>query len=301
MNRRKKTSLRKSIILSVLIHLIIILFLILGNLDSLKVKDKNKTAKKEDFIEITEYKPPKKKETEPPKNAKLLAEKSHKAEKEKTKDTTTRLAKKSPPKPKVAKKPNLKKQNKKVVKKKTTEKTKKQKDIKKKDKVLRDHKLAALPKKKWLRREQDKSNKPENLSPSSQNFSVPNPSNLPPLEGARNIPRKEETVDLNTKEFKYFSYFLKLKRQIEGVWHYPTESAQRGEQGHLNVIFTITKTGYLEDVKIIKSSGYGRLDSEAIRAIRVASPYTPFPQSWDGLERLNVRATFEYNFAWKLR
>lgn len=288
--KKRKGRLTKPILISVFIHLFVLVLLLLGNQNLFKFEAKKDPPKKDDFIEITEFTPPDQKKVEPLKKAKLLAAKSNVAKEEKTKDKTTRITKKSPPKSKVAKKPKIQS---------------KPKEIKKKDEVLRDHKLASLPKKKWLRRNQDKSNIPESLAKrenlQSPDFSSNSLSDLPPLLGSRNVPKKEETVDLNTQEFKYYSYFLKLKRQIEGVWHYPKESAQRGEQGHLNVIFTITKTGYLEDVKIVRSSGYGRLDSEAIRAIRIASPYSPFPKSWGRLEKLNVKATFEYNFAWKLR
>ena len=37
-----------------------------------------------------------------------------------------------------------------------------------------------------------------------------------------------------------------------------------------------------------------RLDNEAMRAIRVAAPYAPFPDQWGELEKLNINATFEY-------
>jgi protein TonB len=85
-----------------------------------------------------------------------------------------------------------------------------------------------------------------------------------------------------------------MKRQIESVWQYPKESQYRGEYGTLFLVFTIKSDGYLEGVQLINSSGYARLDNEAVRAINAAAPFAPFPKSWGGLERLNIRATFEY-------
>ena len=114
--------------------------------------------------------------------------------------------------------------------------------------------------------------------------------------GARNVPKTEDTVDLNTTEFKYYSYFLGLKRKIEGVWRYPKAAAQRGEHGSLNLIFTIKSNGDLEGIQIVSSTGFQSLDGEALRAIRVAAPFNPFPKSWEGLEKLNVKATFEYTY-----
>lgn len=106
--------------------------------------------------------------------------------------------------------------------------------------------------------------------------------------------KSEETVDLNTTEFKYLTYFLKLKRQIEAEWKYPKKSADRGEKGKLLLIFTINRNGTLEEVELINSSGYINLDDEAIRSIRFAAPFAPFPEYWGELERLRIRATFEY-------
>lgn len=120
-----------------------------------------------------------------------------------------------------------------------------------------------------------------------------------PMYGA-DVPKKEDTVDLSTKEFKYVSYFTNLKRKIDGVWNYPEESQVRGETGRLFLIFTIKRNGDLEDIELLNSSGYQRLDNEAIRAIKVASPFNPFPDSWD-LEKLNIRASFEYRYSRFLR
>ena len=126
------------------------------------------------------------------------------------------------------------------------------------------------------------------------------PANSPSFKGSRNLP-KEDTVDWNTTEYKYLSYFLKLKRQIDGVWNYPKVSKINREQGELLLIFTISSNGKLEDVKLLETSGYPRLDNEALRAIRVAAPYIPFPKVWK-LERLNIKAGFIYRFGgWSYR
>ena len=112
------------------------------------------------------------------------------------------------------------------------------------------------------------------------------------LLGTKNV-EKEITVDLNTTEYKYISYFTKLKERIYQVWKYPKESQIRREQGNLRIVFTLRKDGYLESVRIIESSGFENLDREVLRTIRVASPYNPFPESWEE-EKLKIPATFDY-------
>jgi len=303
MARRKPKSKRRrlttpfilaSILLHLLIFLSVALFLVYNNNRQAKTP-----SKKPQFIEITELPVPKEKETKPPKEIKRLAERSHKAPEEKTRDDFTKQGSVAQiPKPQ---QPPQKKQQK--VAKKKVERPKKQ-ESKKKPK-----KIASIPKdilkdstrpKKQIEDEKDTELTKDELfkSPPSQ-FARQQKSSRD-FQGARDVKRNEDTVDLNTTEFRYLSYFLKLKRQIEGVWHYPETSRIRGEQGELLLIFTIRSDGYLENVRLLNPSGFRRLDDEAIRAIRVANPFSPFPRSWD-LERLNIRAIFRYSFGWSIR
>lgn len=282
--RKRKPKIIPFLILSLLLHILILLgmyFLISPDFNKPKVAQQRK------YIEITDVSIPKEKETEPPKETKRLAERSHKVEKETTKDDFTKRGsvaaipqpqRKTPPKQKAEKKP---------------EKSKKQ------EKKSPEKKVASLPKeyKKGISVPQKKPKKKKNITIKDL-FSFPSQSSIaskPSRDfiGSRNIPQKEDTVDFNTTEFKYYSYFSKMKRQIEGVWNYPKASARRGEQGDLFVTFTIDNDGKLERVALVRSSLHRRLDDEVLRALKVAAPFPPFPQSWT-LERLHVRAIFSY-------
>ena len=114
--------------------------------------------------------------------------------------------------------------------------------------------------------------------------------------------KNEETVDLNTKEFKYISYFIKIKRKIEMVWSYPRESYLKGHSGKVRVLMSLNKSGKLVDIRILNSSGYDLLDNEAKDSIVEAAPYPPFPNSWGSLEKLNIRVAFSYTLgSWGFR
>ena len=104
----------------------------------------------------------------------------------------------------------------------------------------------------------------------------------------------EVTVDFNTQEFKYISYFLRIKRKIEMTWSYPTSSLQRGETGQVVLRITLNKNGKLVKSETLKSSGYIDLDSEALNAIYQAAPFGPFPSAWT-LKKLNINITFNYS------
>jgi protein TonB len=99
----------------------------------------------------------------------------------------------------------------------------------------------------------------------------------------------EDSVTLDTDEFKFMSYNRWLKVRVESVLHYPELAAQSGMQGTLYIKFDINKDGSLGDLEVLKSSGYKILDDEALRAIRAAAPFAPLPGNWR-MERYAIRA-----------
>ncbi|MCX7770801.1 MAG: energy transducer TonB [Proteobacteria bacterium] len=118
---------------------------------------------------------------------------------------------------------------------------------------------------------------------------------------------KEESINLNsgsvksgkelivnTKEFKYWAYLQKMKQKIETVWEYPEYARQRGIGGQLKINFSIGKDGKIEKVSLVDSSGLKVLDDAALKALRDASPFPPFPETWD-ISRLNIEGTFIYH------
>jgi protein TonB len=105
-------------------------------------------------------------------------------------------------------------------------------------------------------------------------------------------------ISLNTLDYTFHSYYLALKRKIELVWEYPYAARRTGLQGRLLMRFVINRDGSLAEVKILRSSGSGLLDSEAVRAIRNAAPYPPLPERMNS-KRLAITATFEYSLSYR--
>ncbi len=95
-------------------------------------------------------------------------------------------------------------------------------------------------------------------------------------EVPRHIEEGKE-VSLNTTEFKYVSYFSKLKRKIKMVWKYPETARVKGLQGTLTLRFTLNGDGSLRDVKVVQSSGYQILDEGAVEAVKKAAPFYSIP------------------------
>jgi len=105
---------------------------------------------------------------------------------------------------------------------------------------------------------------------------------------------KGNSISLNTREFKYISYFSHIKRKIELVWEYPRLAAMRNQEGSLLLKFIILKNGTLKGVYLLQSSGYRLLDNEALRAVKDAAPFNPIPDRLK-TSHLNITATFNYS------
>lgn len=99
----------------------------------------------------------------------------------------------------------------------------------------------------------------------------------------------DDSVTLDTDEFKFISYNRWLKLRVESRLRYPELAAVSAIQGILYVRFDILKDGSLGGVEVIKSSGYKILDDEAIRAINASAPFQPLPDEWN-MQRYSIRA-----------
>ena len=107
-------------------------------------------------------------------------------------------------------------------------------------------------------------------------------------------------TSLNAPEIQYISYFASIKRKIELVWQYPYEAAAAGIQGELTLDFVIARSGALNSVELVRSSGSKILDDEAIRSIRVAAPFDPIPAQYK-IPSLQIRGRFVYVHGGALR
>lgn len=103
----------------------------------------------------------------------------------------------------------------------------------------------------------------------------------------------EPIIDINTREVNFFSYLQHLKQKIQAVWIYPAVAARAGIGGSLLLEFSISKEGQLLGVTLLDSSGHTVLDESAMRAIRSAAPFFPFPPRLTA-KRIRIRANFVY-------
>ena len=105
--------------------------------------------------------------------------------------------------------------------------------------------------------------------------------------------KSDSDITLDTDDLMFTSYLQGLKNRIELVWKYPETARRDGLQGQLVMRFSILKSGKLDEVELIKSSGYPLLDDAAKQALIDASPFNPLPDSWKK-DRFTITGMFVY-------
>ncbi len=92
-------------------------------------------------------------------------------------------------------------------------------------------------------------------------------------------PRKRHLSSESTKEARDAAYIEKFRRTIEriGNLYYPEEARQKEIYGAIRLMVAIDKQGKVIDIKVLKSSGKKILDDAALRSVKNAAPFDPFP------------------------
>jgi protein TonB len=91
--------------------------------------------------------------------------------------------------------------------------------------------------------------------------------------------KRRKAVSASTREYKYASYLEAWRRKVErvGNLNYPEEAKERRLYGSLILQVALRADGGLEDVRVLRSSGFDVLDEAAVRIVELAAPFAPFP------------------------
>jgi protein TonB len=91
---------------------------------------------------------------------------------------------------------------------------------------------------------------------------------------------KRKSISASTKEYKYAAYLDAWRRKVEriGNLNYPDEAKRQNLHGSLILHVAVRSDGSVEQVRVLRSSGHKLLDDAAVRIVRLAAPYSPFPQ-----------------------
>ncbi|MDY7224739.1 energy transducer TonB [Hyalangium rubrum] len=121
-----------------------------------------------------------------------------------------------------------------------------------------------------------------------------------PNDHLRDVDEGEGTL-LNTREWKYASFFNRVKQSVGMYWNPnsllrrrdPTGAIYSGKDRYTLVNVTLNERGLVEDIRVEKSSGLDFLDLEAVDSFQRAQP---FPNPPPGLLEDDSKVRFSFGF-----
>jgi len=86
-------------------------------------------------------------------------------------------------------------------------------------------------------------------------------------------------IGARTQEYRYAQYIEDWRIKVEriGNLNYPAQARQQKIFGQLRLTVSIRSDGSVDSVEVTKSSGQRILDAAAVRIVKLAAPYAPFP------------------------
>ncbi len=95
-----------------------------------------------------------------------------------------------------------------------------------------------------------------------------------------NHPRIRRLTSVSARKTSDAYYLNAWTRKVVSVGNlnYPGEARRRNLYGELRLLVSITPDGALQEVSVLESSGHKILDDAALRIVRLAAPFAPFPE-----------------------
>lgn len=90
---------------------------------------------------------------------------------------------------------------------------------------------------------------------------------------------RQTFISAKTQEYKYASYMEAWRVKVEriGNLNYPDEAKRGNLTGSLILDVALNPDGSINNMALRRSSGYKVLDDAALRIVKLAAPYAPFP------------------------
>ena len=104
---------------------------------------------------------------------------------------------------------------------------------------------------------------------------------------------KGEARFLNNDDITLGSFLRRFESAVYGVWRYPPDAARMGIEGVTPVKITFNRSGEIEKVVLLESSGSKILDDEVQRTLKAVGTIGPLPRAY-GKETFNLIAFFHY-------
>lgn len=111
------------------------------------------------------------------------------------------------------------------------------------------------------------------------------------------IPRVRRLTSVSAKRAVDAAYLHGWVQRLEAVGnkYYPEASLRYGIYGELRLLVIVRQDGSLEDIQVLSSSGYAVLDEAAMKIVRLAAPFAPFPAALRATtDKLEIIRTWQY-------
>ena len=116
-----------------------------------------------------------------------------------------------------------------------------------------------------------------------------------PISGGQDLKRK--FISASTRAYKYAAYMEAWRAKVErvGNLNYPEEARKRDINGSLILDVALNPDGSVNQIVVRRSSGHDLLDDAAIRIVRLAAPFAPFPASFAReIDILHITRTWQF-------
>ena len=92
-------------------------------------------------------------------------------------------------------------------------------------------------------------------------------------------PRVRQITSMSTRSAADARYQYNWQRLVENVGnaHYPEAARRQHLEGDVRLSVALRPDGSIQAIELLSSSGHRELDQAAIRSVRLAAPFDPFP------------------------
>ncbi len=111
------------------------------------------------------------------------------------------------------------------------------------------------------------------------------------------LPRVRRLTSVAARQSADAAYLQQWRQRVEAVGnkYYPEASVRYGIYGSLRLLVVIRHDGRLEDIRVLSSSGFAVLDEAAQKIVRMAAPFSPFPQELRAIaDRVEIIRTWQF-------
>lgn len=99
-------------------------------------------------------------------------------------------------------------------------------------------------------------------------------------------------IDKSTRVKSLNDYVLLTRDAIQRKWRTPLDlSVPSALKGRIGINYTLTRSGALESLELVRGSGNHEMDNSLLSAIRAAAPFPPFPDEV-AARKIMIKANF---------